>query len=35
MMLRACWCDIIVLDINAPAEDKTDIMKDSFYKELY
>jgi hypothetical protein len=33
MTLRGRWCDIIVLNIHAPTEDKID-MKDSFYKEL-
>jgi hypothetical protein len=28
------WCDIIVLNIHAPPEDKTDGMKDSFYEKL-
>jgi hypothetical protein len=28
------WCDIIVLDVHAPTEDKTDYTKDSFYEEL-
>jgi hypothetical protein len=27
------WCDIILLDVHAPAEDKTDV-KDSFYEVL-
>jgi hypothetical protein len=31
--LRGCWCDII-LNVYAPTEDKTENMKDSFYKEL-
>jgi hypothetical protein len=35
MMLRAYWCDIIVLNVHAPTEDKTDDVKDSVYKELY
>jgi hypothetical protein len=29
---RGRWCDI-VLNIHAPTEDKTDDMKDSFYKD--
>jgi hypothetical protein len=28
------WCDIIVLNVPAPNEDKDDVMKDSFYEEL-
>jgi exonuclease III len=32
-ILRGGWCDIIVLNVHAPTEDKID-MKDNFYKEL-
>jgi endonuclease/exonuclease/phosphatase family metal-dependent hydrolase len=32
--LKGCWCDIIVLNVHAPTEDKDDDMKNSFYKEL-
>jgi hypothetical protein len=28
------WCDIIVLNVHAPTEDKDDDIKDSFYEEL-
>jgi hypothetical protein len=31
---RARWCDIIVLNIHAPREDKIDDIKTKFYKEL-
>jgi exonuclease III len=31
---RGRWCHIIVLNIHASTEDKTDDVKDSFYKEL-
>jgi hypothetical protein len=34
IVLRGCWCHIIVLKVHAPKEDKIDDMKDSFYKEL-
>jgi hypothetical protein len=34
IILRGCWCHIIVLNVHAPTEDKTDGVKDSFYKEL-
>jgi hypothetical protein len=34
IILRGHWCHIIVLNIHAPTEDKTDDVKDSFYKEL-
>jgi hypothetical protein len=34
-MLRGHWCHIIVLNVHAPTEDKTDNgVKDSFYEEL-
>jgi exonuclease III len=32
--LKGRWCDIIVLNVHAPTEDKDDIIKDSFYEEL-
>jgi hypothetical protein len=32
--IRGRWCHIIVLNVHAPTEDKTDDVKDSFYKEL-
>jgi hypothetical protein len=34
IMLRGRWCHIIVLNVHAPTEDKTDGVKDSFYEEL-
>jgi hypothetical protein len=34
IILRARWCHIIVLNVHAPTEDKTDDVKDSFYEEL-
>jgi hypothetical protein len=34
IMLRGRWCQVIVLNVHAPTEDKTDDMKDSFYEEL-
>jgi hypothetical protein len=33
ILLRGRWCHIIVLNVHAPTEDKTDV-KDSFYEEL-
>jgi hypothetical protein len=33
-ILRGCWCHIIVLNVHAPTEDKTDDVKDSFHEEL-
>jgi hypothetical protein len=32
--LKGHWCDIIVLNVHAPTEDKNDVTKDYFYKEL-
>jgi exonuclease III len=33
-ILRGRWCHIIVLNVHAPTEDKTDDVKDSFYEEF-
>jgi hypothetical protein len=34
IILKVRWCDIIVLNVHAPTEDKDDDIKDSFYEEL-
>ena len=34
IVLRGRWCNIIVLNMHAPSEEKSDILKDSFYEEL-
>jgi hypothetical protein len=34
IILRGRWCDIIVLNVHAPKEDKIDDIKDRFYEEL-
>ena len=34
IVLRGRWCNIIVLNMHAPSEDKSDDSKDSFYEEL-
>jgi hypothetical protein len=34
IILRGCWCHIIVLNVHFPTEDKTDAVKDSLYEEL-
>jgi hypothetical protein len=34
MILRGRWCDIIVLNVHAPTEDKIDDIKGRVYKEL-
>jgi hypothetical protein len=31
---RGRWCHVTVLNVHAPTEDKTDDVKDSFYKVL-
>jgi hypothetical protein len=32
--LKGRWCDIIILNVHGPAEDKDDVIKDRFYEEL-
>ena len=34
IVLRGHWCNIIVLNVHAPSEEKSDSSKDSFYEEL-
>jgi endonuclease/exonuclease/phosphatase family metal-dependent hydrolase len=34
-ILQDHWCHIIVLNIHAPTEDKTDYVEDSFYEEFH
>ena len=34
IVLRGPWCIIIVLNVYAPSEEKSDNSKDSFYEEL-
>jgi hypothetical protein len=34
IILRARWCNIIVLNVHAPNEDKIDDIKERFYEEL-
>jgi len=31
---RGCWCNIIVLNVQLPSEEKNDDSQDSFYEEL-
>jgi exonuclease III len=31
--LKGRWCDIIALNVQAPTEDKDDVIKDSFYEK--
>jgi hypothetical protein len=32
--LRSRWCNIIVLNVHVPSEDKSHDVMDSFYEEL-
>jgi hypothetical protein len=34
IVLRGRWCNIIVLNVHAPSEEKSDESKDGFYEEL-
>jgi hypothetical protein len=34
IVLRGRWSNVIVLNVQAPNEDKSDDSKDSFYEEL-
>jgi exonuclease III len=34
IILRGRWCRIIVLNVHAPTEDKTDDLRSGFYEEL-
>jgi hypothetical protein len=34
IILRGRWCSIVVLNVHAPYEDKSDDVTHSFYKEL-
>jgi exonuclease III len=34
IILKGRWCDIIVMNVHAPTEDKIDDLKDRFYEEL-
>jgi len=34
IVLRGRWCNIIVLNVHVPSEEKSDDSKDSFYEEL-
>jgi hypothetical protein len=33
MTIRGSWCVIIVLNMHAPSEDKSDDTKDCFYED--
>jgi len=33
IVLRGCWCNIIVSNVHAPSEEKSDDSKNSLYEE--
>jgi hypothetical protein len=33
-VLKGRWCNIIVLNVHAPTEEKSDDSRDSFYEQL-
>jgi hypothetical protein len=35
IILRGRWCHIIILNVHAPTEDKTNNVKDSFYERVF
>jgi hypothetical protein len=34
IILRGCWCIIIIFNVHAPCKYKGDDVKDSFFEEL-
>jgi exonuclease III len=34
IILRGRWCNVMILNVHAPTEDKTDDVQDSLYEEL-
>ena len=34
IVLRGCWLHIILVNVHAPSEEKSEELKDSFYEEL-
>ena len=34
IVVRGCWCNIIVRNVHAPSEEKSDDSRDSIYEEL-
>ena len=34
IVLRGCWLNIILVNVHAPSEEKSEKSKDSFYEEL-
>jgi hypothetical protein len=34
IILRGHWCNVSILNMHVPCEDRSDDVKDSFYEEL-
>ena len=34
IVVRGCWCNIIVVNVRALSEEKSDDSRDSIYEEL-
>jgi hypothetical protein len=34
IILRGGWCNVVVLNVHSPCEDKSDDIKERFYEEL-
>ena len=34
IVVRGLWCNIVVLNVHAPSEEKSDDSKEGFYEEL-
>jgi len=34
IVLRGCWCNVIVSNVHSPSEEKSDDSKDGCYEEL-
>jgi len=34
IVLRGRWCNIVILSVHAPSEEKSNDSKDRFYEEL-
>jgi len=34
IVVKGRWCNIVLLNVHAPSEEKSDDSKDSFYEEL-
>ena len=34
IILRGCWCNIIVPNVHAPSEEESDVSKDSFMRNF-